>query len=488
MPEAPPVQKTQEFPCPSCSAKMVFDPQSGQMKCPYCGSLQAIQPDQTDVQRHSLEEVLSGQKSRTQTIGEGALQANCASCGGAVVFVPPEVAGACSFCGSAIVAEPKAADPLVAPDGVLPASVPKADAQASVQQWLSSRWFAPNSLKKIARQEGISGVYLPFWTYDSNTQSSYVGERGEYYYETEYYEETDDDGNRVTRSREVQRTAWYPAAGQVARRFDDVLVPATRTVNEHRLNKLQPWNLGATRLYEPAFLAGFKAQRYQVELADGFTEAQARMRSAIESDVRQDIGGDEQRIVNLNVSYSNNTFRHLLLPVWIGAYRFQQKAYQVIVNAQTAEVQGERPYSVVKIGLLVLAIILLLILFSMMSGSPHRRFSDLHPIAPPSTFSRNVDLCDWGSEDLPTSRDLWTNETSQEDAAQTEGSSRTQTAKTFSATSHYMELQAGLLTAGSYNIDRTCFLRGPDRKGREHGKESEKAGVESGDDQDVDAG
>ena len=91
----------------------------------------------------------------------------------------------------------------VAPDGVLPAKVPKASAQKEVRQWLASRWFAPNALKRLAREEGIGGVYLPFWSYNSDSQSGYQGERGEYYYVTET--STDSEGTSMATSEAVSR-------------------------------------------------------------------------------------------------------------------------------------------------------------------------------------------------------------------------------------------------------------------------------------------
>jgi hypothetical protein len=119
--------------------------------------------------------------------------------------------------------------------------------------------------------------------------------------------------------------------------------------------------------YEPAWLAGFRAQRYQVELPEGFDKAKQAMAKVIEGDVRKDIGGDEQRVLGVETATSNATFRHLLLPVWIGAYRFKGKAYQVVVNARTGEVQGERPWSVLKISLLVAAIVLVIVVLVMIA-------------------------------------------------------------------------------------------------------------------------
>lgn len=351
---------------------MEFDPQTGALKCRFCGHTEAVVPSATTVTVHTLEEGLAQAAAATgKSLGEGALEVTCNGCGSVVAFKPPEVAGVCPFCGGAIVAQPKAADALIAPDGVLPAKVPREQAQARVREWLAARWFAPNALKKMAQQEGIAGVYLPFWDWAADTDSGYTGERGEHYWETEYYTETDNNGNTVQRQRQVQRTRWYPASGRVAHKFDNVLVAATHSVNESRLNALEPWDLEALCAYEPAWLAGFRAQRYQVELPDGFEKAKGVMAKVIDGDVRKDIGGDEQRVISVDTTTSNATFRHLLLPVWIGAYRFKDKVYQVLVNARTGDVEGERPWSVAKVSLLVAAIILALVLLAIMTHHSH---------------------------------------------------------------------------------------------------------------------
>lgn len=340
---------------------MEFDPSSGLMKCAFCGQTTALPTTTGIAPPHSLDEFLAKTDDRhLQPLTEQALEVSCDGCGSRIAFDPPEVAGKCPFCAADIVAQPKAADPMISPDGLLPAKVPKDNAQSQVREWLQSRWFAPNALKRMARQEGISGVYIPFWDYAADTRSQYRGERGTHYWETEMYEESDGQGRRVQRTRQVQRTSWAPAAGEVSRKFDNVLVTATRSVSEHRLDALQPWDLESLCGYEPAYLSGFKAQRYQVELPAGFEKAKSVMQDVIEKDAARDIGGDEQRVESVNTEYSNTTFRHLLLPVWIGAYRFQAKVYQVVVNARTGEVQGERPYSAWKIAMLVGAILLVL--------------------------------------------------------------------------------------------------------------------------------
>ncbi len=357
-----PAPQFERFPCPGCGSDMEFDPATGGMKCRSCGHTEALPArSRAALPPHPLD----GASHAATPLTAQALEITCNGCGAVVAFEPPQIAGKCSFCGADLVAEPKSADPLLAPDGVLPARIPQDAAQAQVRQWLQTRWFAPNALKRLARQEGIAGVYLPYWDYDADTVSQYRGQRGQHYWETE----TVRDGSGGTRTEKVQRTAWYPAAGEVSHPFQNVLVPASKAVAEVRLNGLEPWDLEALCPYEPAYLSGFKAQRYQVEVVNGFERAKVVMQRTIERDVRRDIGGDEQMVEAIETQYSQPMFRHLLLPVWIGAFRFQDKVYQVVVNARTGEVQGERPFSKVKITLLVIFLVVLITVLIILRAS-----------------------------------------------------------------------------------------------------------------------
>jgi DNA-directed RNA polymerase subunit RPC12/RpoP len=348
--------------CPGCAAGLEYSPESAMMQCPYCGSKLDVQqdPEAKRVIEVDYEQAIqAAAEAQVGTLSDKALEVECATCGASVMFEPPEAAGACPFCTTKIAAQPRSADPLIAPQGLLPFSVPRARAVGGFQGWLSSRWFAPNDLKKLAKADRLSGVYLPYWTYDAKTTTEYKGQRGEHYYETEYYTITE-KGETVEKSREVRKTKWYPASGVVRNSFDDILVPSTRAVNVKRLNELEPWDLQQVMPFNASYLAGFKAQRYQVDLREGFLAAQERMKPAIHDTIRKDIGGDEQQITSVNAKYSEVSFKHLLLPVWIGAYRFKSKVYQISVNARTGEVCGERPYSAAKITLFVLFVLVVL--------------------------------------------------------------------------------------------------------------------------------
>ena len=357
----PPQAKVHRYACPGCAADLVFEPKDGCLTCPYCGRKEEIATNAQQVEERSYEAYLSLRPEQLRPLATNALEVQCTGCGTAVTFSPPDIAGACPFCGAKIVAEPKAADPLLAPESVLPFMITHRQAADAIKSWLASRWFAPNALIQLARQETANGVYLPFWTYDAYTLSHYTGERGEYYWETETCLETDNQGNRVRRTRQVRKTRWYPASGSVSRWFDDVLITATRSLPPGRLRALEPWDLPELKPFRPAYLAGYKAQRYQVELKEGFEQAKGIIADIIANDVRADIGGDEQQIHQLATAYSAITFKHLFLPVWVSAYRFNGKIYQVLVNARTCEVQGDQPYSLWKIASFVFFLILALL-------------------------------------------------------------------------------------------------------------------------------
>lgn len=355
-----PTPEAHRYRCPSCSSDLVFDPKDGCLECPYCHRQEIIPASTEEIKENSYLDYLAEKPERLKLLAEGAQEIQCSSCGTQVSFTPPEVTVECSFCGARFVSQSKAADPIIAPEALLPFKITQPQALTAVKSWLASRWFAPNALKQVAQTEKLQGIYLPFWTYDSNTLTYYEGQRGEHYWETESYTDTDSRGNSVRRTRQVRRTRWYPASGQVSRWFDDVLIPASQALPSHRLEALEPWDLGELKSYDPAFLAGYKAQRYQLPLPEGFEAAKQVMEITIRQDVCRDIGGDEQRISSMNTSYSGISFKHLLLPVWLSAYRFNQNVYQVMVNARTGEVQGERPYSVWKIAGLVLFILAIL--------------------------------------------------------------------------------------------------------------------------------
>jgi hypothetical protein len=152
----------------------------------------------------------------------------------------------------------------------------------------------------------------------------------------------------------VTHVRWHPAAGVVSRRFGDVLVLAGESLPRTITEQLEPWDLANLQPYQEDYLSGFRSEMYRVDLQSGFERACAIMAPVIETDIRRDIGGDEQRIHRRDTRYGAVSFKHILLPIWVSAFRFRDRVYRFVVNGRTGEVQGERPYSAWKIALAIL--------------------------------------------------------------------------------------------------------------------------------------
>jgi predicted RNA-binding Zn-ribbon protein involved in translation (DUF1610 family) len=348
LPEAQP-QPGRTYTCPSCGAQLAYAPGTAVLRCPTCGAEQPITPGDGSVDEHSYAEWAQQPAKPVATIGQQVL--TCRGCG--ATTETDRLAGACPFCGGVLIAVDQPAG-LIAPEAVVPFGVERRAAADAFVTWVRSRRFAPSSLKRVGATESITGTYVPHWTYDAHTETDYTGARGEHYWMTETYTVSDGKGGTRTETRQVQHTRWYPAAGHVRRDFDDVLTLASTKIAPKLVDDAGPWPLENTVPFTPEYLAGYTALRYDVDPDAGLATAKGRMEDVVRDDCRRDMGGDEQRVDRLAVQYSQVLFKLMLLPLWIATYVYAGRTFQVLVNANTGEVLGERPYSKLKIALAVL--------------------------------------------------------------------------------------------------------------------------------------
>jgi len=345
-PPAPPAEH--RFPCVQCGADLRFDPAAGQLVCDHCGHTEPVETARHTgaIRELDFRAALHAQLPEAEI--EEVRVLKCPNCGAQVEVDADTHAGECPFCATPVVTD-TGTHRHIKPKGLLPFALNERDARDAMTRWLGKLWFAPNGLQDYARKgRRMQGIYVPYWTFDADTETDYRGERGTVYYVT----------RTVTRNGKTQtvrepRIRWSPASGHVARFFDDVLVLATRSLPKRYTDALEPWDLAALEPYTPEYLAGFRAEGYTVELDEGYNEARHHMDRVIERDVKFDIGGDRQRIHHLDTLISDVTFKHILLPVWLAAYKYRGKTYRFVVNGRTGRVQGERPWSAWKIAIAV---------------------------------------------------------------------------------------------------------------------------------------
>jgi len=345
---------SQELKCTGCGAILEFKPGTKNLTCTYCGAQNIIEESGEVIEEIDYEEFISTQYAKEEKIE--IVSVKCSACGASITLDPNVTSDHCPYCASNIVVESGSTSTVLKPKSLLPFAVDRNTAAESFRNWINKLWFAPSDLKEKAAKGKLDGIYVPYWTYDSKTATSYTGARGTYYYVTETYTTTE-NGQTVTKTRQVRKTRWTPTSGYVQNDFDDILVIASQSLPVKYTQKLEPWYLKDLVPYNDKYLSGFRSESYQVELTAGLAVAKERMEPVITQTVRRDIGGDEQQIYTMNTSYHDITFKHILLPIWISSYKYKEKVYRFLINGQTGEVQGERPYSAIKIILAVLVAI-----------------------------------------------------------------------------------------------------------------------------------
>ncbi len=353
LPPPPPqvalAKEESRFPCENCGADYRFDPASGKNICPHCGhedTLVTSSPWTTNIAEIDFQRTLDSGQDTTES--EDIRVSSCPNCAAEIRFEDETHAQDCPFCATPVVVD-TGESRRIKPQAVLPFSIAENAARKAMQDWLGRLWFAPNALREYARHgRKMDGIYVPYWTFDADTKTRYSGMRGDIYYETRNVMR---DGKSQT--ERVQKIRWTPRSGRVKRFFDDVLVLASRSLPLKYTEALEPWPMEDLKPYSPAYLAGFRSESYTVGLSEGYTHAQGKMKKVIEKDVRFDIGGDRQQITTMNTDIQDVTFKHVLLPVWLAAYKFRGKSYRFVVNGQTGHVQGERPWSPWKIAFAV---------------------------------------------------------------------------------------------------------------------------------------
>ncbi|MFB2120850.1 hypothetical protein [Parapedobacter sp. 2B3] len=357
--------------CRSCGAILHFAPGTTQLRCDYCGAANDIAPTEpAEIRSFDYAEFIqSDGLPPADTVEADVVQ--CGNCGAHTTLPNGVTSDSCGFCGSPLVMANAQHRQLLKPHYVLPFLFDSREAERRFHQWIGRLWFAPNALIKNVKQirrDHFKGTYLPHWAYDTETTTAYNGQCGIYYYVSESYTTTE-NGRTVQRTRQVRHTRWHSVSGRVHCSFKDVLVLASHSLSRKVADRLEPWQLARMQPFDERYLSGFRAETYAVDARAGLELAKQKMHPTIVIAIRRDIGGDEQHIEYQQSDYTDIRLKYNLLPIWISAFTFKKKIYQIAVNASTGEVIGERPYSVAKIILAVVGgIILVVIVFLLLQG------------------------------------------------------------------------------------------------------------------------
>ncbi len=334
--------KSDDFRCKNCGGMMRFNPRTKNLKCENCGTEENL-PQILTWKRHSINEY---EKRIKNEVAEVMTIIECTSCGATIEMNSHETSGKCPYCDSNIVMGEKAVS-VLEPDGMRPFLVDKKEIGNLFSNWVKGRWFAPNALKNLYQSGKVTGVYLPYWSFDNHADSSYTAEGG--IDRTETYEE---DGKTKTRTV----TDWYNTRGDVKNEFKNIIMRASRTLNDGLIKSLGGFKVEETISFDPGYLSGYNSEIFKVPMREGYGEAKKIMEDRIYDTISSDVlrRYDRVRNISFSVYWSNEYYRLLLLPVYSMSYSFKGRPYQVIINGESGTIVGEYPKSVIKIAIAVI--------------------------------------------------------------------------------------------------------------------------------------
>ena len=348
--------------------------------CPFCGteSPYVIDRDTGKVAEKDLLAALRDLPAAEQQWQATRRSVQCQSCRAVMVYEAERVGQNCEFCGSpALVAYDEIKSP-IRPEGVLPFRIDRSRVRDDIRRWWRSKWFAPSRLARAALVDTVRSIYIPYWTFDAHARCPWEAEAGHYYYVN--VEGRDSQGRAIIRKE--RRIRWEPTAGVVEHVFDDEPVPGTKGLPLELLRQVEPFPTPELVPYDTAFLSGHVVEHYQVVLTEASTQSQQQMHQALEQLCArqvmeektrqlcaQQVPGDTHRDLQVQADFTGQTFKHILVPIWLLTYVFGAKSFQVLVNGSTGRIAGKYPLSGWKIFFVVVIVMSILLILSLATES-----------------------------------------------------------------------------------------------------------------------
>lgn len=314
--------------CDGCGADMVYSPERASLYCPYCESTRSIRKIAVGKRDYYKERNLCDVVDVRDVY-------KCPNCGGEVVVENFATTSKCPFCNATNIVKKENIHGLV-PDAILPIALSKKEAFEAGKAWIKKKFFAPSQVKKNFKAENFSGTYFPSFSFSSDTVSTYSGRLGEYYYVTVRV------GKETRRERRIR---WFSISGTHLRHYHDVIVEASRQLQQKELNAILPYDTQYTEAYQAEYLAGFYAERYDTDIEDCFQIAKSQMDERIKDEILAKYTYDVVGDINVHTEYPTVDFNHTLLPLWVCGYKYKDKAYRFIVNGRTGKSTGKYPKS-----------------------------------------------------------------------------------------------------------------------------------------------
>ncbi len=347
-PAQPAAVTARRFVCPQCGGRMAFAAGTSALRCDYCGHQESlVEALRSGVEVTEQDFLVTMATAKGHTRPTGMRSFKCQGCG-ANFLVPQETLSlTCAYCGSAHAVELPTRE-LIPPEGIIPFVLTQDEAQTAFREWLKKR-----KLREEAQTTALQGLYLPVWTFD-------IG--GEVRWQCEVTQ------RRSGLAGAIGAAAVSPTAGlmelggalsnQSVRKgevpvfYNDLLVTASHTLPADLVAELDNFEGAIIVPYEERYLANWPAEVYQVTVSDASIVARqkavALARRSIGIQIEVSVSGEVQNLHWSSAGMVVESYKLILVPLWLARYRFRDALYTVVINGQRGSVRGQEPPGLVK--------------------------------------------------------------------------------------------------------------------------------------------
>lgn len=325
-----------EYECPNCGGGMTFNIGEQTVKCPYCDSVFTLE------QLKALDEGLSANEpdeisweDKVGTEWEDGEEENiavyhCNSCGGEIVTETTAAALTCPYCDSPVVMTGKLSGAL-RPDCVIPFKLEKKEAKTAFEKHLMNKKLLPDAFTENNHIDEIKGIYVPFWIFDGTAD-------GDFKFKATKTRLWSDSKYNYT------ETSFYQVLRKGNASFSGIPADGSEKMPDDLMESIEPFDMNEARPFQTAFLAGFRADKYDVGVENGQERANARAKRSIEELFRSTVNG----YVTVNteassVKINNGKAKYGLFPVWMLRTSWNGETYTFAMNGQTGKFVGNLP-------------------------------------------------------------------------------------------------------------------------------------------------
>ena len=322
-----------EYKCPACGGSLAFDSATQKLKCQFCSSVYELsqfesQEDQPSSNDMNWNAEPGSEWSEGETDNMNILC--CTSCGGEIVCEATTASTSCPYCGSPVVLKGRLSG-MLKPDCIIPFKLDKKQAKEALKKYVAGKKLIPPLFKDENHINEIKGVYVPVWLFDADVTAdiSYMGERTRTWSDANY-RYIEHDFYRIYR------------AGHAS--FSHVPVDGSEKMPDDLMESIEPFDFSQAVDFKTAYLAGFMADKYDVDAQAGIGAANARIRRSTEDAFRDTVHGFTGVVPEgSHISLQNGTAKYALYPVWLLNTKWQGGTYMFAMNGQSGKFVGDLP-------------------------------------------------------------------------------------------------------------------------------------------------